>query len=134
MESKSLASKIGLVLGPVLFIIFQFIVQPEGMSESGRSVLACTLWVATWWTTEAIPMAATSLLPIVILPLTGGAKIDTVTAAYGNKILFLYMGGFIIAIAMEKWNLHKRIALTIISWVGTNSRGIVLGFIIATAF
>ncbi len=79
-------------------------------------------------------MAATSLLPIVILPLTGGAKIDTVTEAYGNKILFLYMGGFIIAIAMEKWNLHKRIALTIISWVGTNSRGIVLGFIIATAF
>lgn len=104
------------------------------MSESGRAVLACTLWVATWWTTEAIPIAATSLLPIVILPLTGGAPIDTVTAAYGNKILFLYMGGFIIAIAMEKWNLHRRIALTIISWVGTNSRGIVLGFIIATAF
>lgn len=104
------------------------------MSDAGRSVLACTLWVATWWTTEAIPMAATSLLPIVILPLTGGAQVDTVTEAYGNKILFLYMGGFIIAIAMEKWNLHRRIALTIISWVGTNARGIVLGFIIATAF
>lgn len=134
MANNSLASKIGFVLGPLLFVVFQFLVQPEGMSDAARSVLACTLWVATWWTTEAIPMAATSLLPIVVLPLTGGAAIDTVTAAYGNKILFLYMGGFIIAIAMEKWNLHKRIALTIISWVGTNSRGIVGGFIIATAF
>lgn len=134
MPGKFSVSRIGLFLGPALFVLFYFFMEPEGMGAPARAVLATTLWIATWWITEAIPMAATSLLPIILLPLTGGAGIGITTSAYGDKIVFLFMSGFIIAIAMEKWRLHKRIALTIILSVGTNSRRIVLGFILATAF
>jgi sodium-dependent dicarboxylate transporter 2/3/5 len=126
--------KIGLVLGPVMFIIILKFFHPEDLSQAGIAVLASTTWVAIWWITEALPIAVTALLPIVLFPLTGGVGLSETTASYGHKYIFLFIGGFILAIAIEKWNLHRRIALTIIKLVGTNVVNIILGFMIATAF
>lgn len=123
-----------LILGPVLFLILQNIDGPKGMPEAAYDVLCSTLWIALWWVTEAVPIAVTALLPIVLFPLTGAVDLSTTTASYGHKYIFLYMGGFIIAIAIEKWNLHKRIALHIIKLIGINVRKIILGFMVATAF
>lgn len=124
----------GLVLGPLLFAVTLLFFEPEGLSPAGLAVLATTLWVATWWITEAIPIPVTSLLPVVLLPLTGALDGDAVVAAYGNDIIFLFLGGFSLAIAMEKWNLHQRIALAIVAAIGTSPRRIVLGFMVATGF
>ena len=127
--------QIGLILGPFLFAFVFFEILPiSDLTEESRAVLACALWISTWWITEAIPISATSLLPIVLLPLTQGAPIAQTTAAYGDKMLFLFVGGFIIAIGMQKWGLHKRIALSIISAIGTKTHTLILGFMIATAF
>ena len=125
---------IGLVLGPLLFILFFFIIKPETLSIEGRAILASSIWVATWWMTEALPIAVTALLPIVIFPLSGGLSLAETSASYGHKYIFLYIGGFILAIAIERWNLHKRIALNIINIIGTDQRKIILGFMVATAF
>ena len=89
---------------------------------------------ATWWITEAIPIPATSLLPIVLFPLTGALGSKVTTAAYGDDVIFLFMGAFVLALAIERWELHRRIALTIISAIGTNSNRIILGFMAATGF
>ena len=124
---------IGLVLGPLLFLIVQLWIRPEGLSADGRSVLAGTLWIAAWWVTEAIPIAATSLLPIIIFPIAASMPIATVSKMYGHPLVFLYVGGFIIAMTIEKWDLHKRIALNVIRFIGTNQRMLVLGFMLATA-
>lgn len=124
--------KIGLFVGPILFCIVFFLKPFPELGIEANAVMATTLWVATWWLSEALPIAATALLPIVLLPLSGGASISQTTAAYGDKMLYLFVGGFVIAIAMQRWNLHKRIALAIISTVGTNSKMIVLGFMLAT--
>lgn len=130
----SRAQVIGLALGPSLFALTMLFFAPDGLDYAGRAVLATTLWVATWWITEAIPIPGTSLLPLVLLPVFGALDSATVTSSYGNDIIFLFLGGFFIATAMEKWNLHKRIALGIIDVVGTSTRRILLGFMLATAF
>jgi len=126
--------KIGLFLGPVLFFLVRYTLHLEGLSDHGNAVLAATLWIATWWITEAIPIAATALLPIVLFPLTGALALSETTASYGHRYIFLYVGGFILAIAIEKWNLHKRIALNIIKRIGSDLTNIILGFMLATAF
>ena len=125
---------LGLFLGPVSFFLILFFFHPEGLSEQANAVLASTIWIAIWWITEAIPIAVTALLPIVIFPLSGGLDLSATSGSFGHKYVFLYMGGFIIAIAIEKWNLHRRIALNIINLIGSDVRKIILGFMIATAF
>lgn len=124
----------GLLLGPIVFALVLTFFKPKGLSPEGVSILAATLWIAIWWITEAIPIAVTALLPIILFPLTGALDLSITTGSFGHKYIFLYMGGFIIAIAIEKWNLHKRIALNIIKFIGTNVTRIILGFMIATSF
>lgn len=126
--------RLGLLIGPLLFLFTLLLTPFEGLSEQGHAVLATTIWIAVWWVTEAIPIAATALLPIVLFPLTGGMNLASTTASFGHKYVFLYLGGFLIAIGIEKWNLHRRIALTIIAFIGSDIRKIILGFMIATAF
>ncbi|MFB5663406.1 SLC13 family permease [Alteribacillus sp. HJP-4] len=125
--------RIGLILGPVLFCLLYFFPSITDLGDAPRAVLAVTAWVAVWWITEPIPIAATSLLPLFLLPLSGGTEESTATMAYADPIVFMYMGGFTIALAIEKWNLHKRIAMHIISIIGTSSNRIILGVGIATA-
>ncbi len=128
------AQLIGLFLGPILFILTIVFFHPEGLGSDGQAILASTLWIAVWWMTEAVPIPVTSLLPIILFPLTGGLDVDATTSSYGDDTIFLFMGGFMIALAMEKWNLHRRIALNIITMIGTNTERIILGFMVATGF
>ena len=130
MSSK----QVGLYLGPALFFLTLIFFNPPGLNDPSRAVLASSLWIAIWWITEAIPISVTALLPIILFPLSGGMELADTTASYGHKLVFLTMGGFIIAIAIEKWDLHKRIALNIIHYIGTDIKKIILGFMIATAF
>ncbi|MFT5105325.1 MAG: sodium-dependent dicarboxylate transporter 2/3/5, partial [Verrucomicrobiales bacterium] len=119
--------------GPLAFVAILVLVHPEGLSPAGRAVLASTAWIAIWWVTEAIPIAATALLPIVLFPLTGAVELAPTTAQYGHRYIFLYIGGFLLAIGIEKWGLHQRIALNIIRLIGTHVTSIILGFMVATA-
>lgn len=126
-------SRIGFFLGPLVFLLL-LLFDYQDLSAEGKVVMAGTAWIAIWWITEPIPIAATSLLPVVIFPVGGALDIKTATTTYYSPLIMLFMGGFIIALAMERWNLHQRIALTIIKIIGTNSRKIILGFMISTLF
>jgi len=125
---------IGLILGPILFTVILIFVDAEGLSFEAKCILASTAWMAIWWVTECVPISVTALLPIVLFPLTGGMDLPTTTAAYGHKLVFLFVGGFLIALAIEKWHLHKRLALNIIMVTGSNKSKVILGFMLATAF
>ncbi len=125
--------RIGLVVGLVLFCLFAFIPIP-GLPESAGKMLAVAVLMATWWVSEAIPLAATALLPLVLFPSLGLASAARSAAPYANHLIFLFMGGFMLAQAMQRWNLHRRIALRIVSLMGTNPARLILGFMCATAF
>lgn len=133
MKSQYL-KRFALLLGPLLFTLTLLFFHPEGLSKEANAVLASTLWIATWWVFEVVPIAVTAMLPIILFPLTGAMALNTTTAAFGHKYVFLYIGGFTLAIAIEKWNLHKRIALNVINLIGTSVKNIILGFMVATAF
>ena len=125
---------IGLFLGPVLFFILLIIEQPADMPSGSIQVAAVAILMATYWMSEAIPIPATALMPIVLFPLLGVMPTAKVTLSYGNHLIFLFMGGFLIAMSIEKWQLHKRIALRTILLVGVSANQIILGFMLATAF
>ena len=131
---KSKQEFIAILLGPLVFALLEFWGKPSSLSTEAFHVLTVTAWVAIWWTTEAVPIYVTALLPIVLFPLTGAMDLSTTTASYGHKYIFLYLGGFILALTIEKWGLHKRIALHIINVIGSNIITIILGFMAATAF
>ncbi len=130
---QGIRQRSGLVLGP-LFFILTLLTEPESLSPAATVVAGVTIWMAVWWISEAIPISATALLPIVVLPAFGAMKVGDVTAQYGHHIVFLMLGGFFIAIAMEKWDLHKRIALFVVHTIGIGPRRIIAGFMVATAF
>jgi sodium-dependent dicarboxylate transporter 2/3/5 len=125
--------RFGLVTGPLLFALI--LVMPiAGLDRAAQGVLAVGCLMAVWWLTEALPLAATSLLPIPLFPLLGIKSTAATTPAYMDRNIVLFMGGFFIAMAMQRWRLHRRIALWIVSAVGTGGRRLVLGFMVATAF
>lgn len=127
-----LSKRIGLFLGPLAFL-FILLLPSTLISESADNVIAVALWMVVWWITETVSISVTALLPLVLFPLLKVLPINEVGANYGSPIVFLFFGGFVLALALEKVNLHKRIALNIIKITGTTPNKVVLGFMIATA-
>ncbi len=125
---------IGLPLGPLLFLLVLVWPQLGGMPEAAQHVAAVAVLMTVWWVSEAIPIPATALLPLALFPILQVLPASDVSTAYANHLVFLFLGGFLIAIAMERWHLHKRIALHIVRRVGTSANAIVFGFMVATAF
>ena len=123
-----------LLAGPLLFLVVLNFVSIEGLSGSAIRVIAVAVWMIIWWMTEAVPIPVTALVPLVLFSVLDVFSTGEATAPYASPIVFLFMGGFLIALAMEKRNLHRRIALNIINITGTDANGIILGFMIATAF
>jgi sodium-dependent dicarboxylate transporter 2/3/5 len=122
---------VGLILGPIVFLLLTFL-PIELISEKGDPVIAVAVWMLIWWITEAVSISVTALLPLLLFPILKVLPIGEVGANYGSPIVFLFFGGFVMALALEKVNLHKRIALNIIKLTGTTPNKVVLGFMIAT--
>ncbi|OPX18300.1 hypothetical protein BXT86_01995, partial [candidate division WOR-3 bacterium 4484_100] len=120
--------------GVIAFILVLILPPPPGMSITAKNTGAVALLMAIWWISEAIPISATSLLPLLLFPVLGVLSAKDVSVRYADRNIFLFMGGFFIAMAMQRWELHKRIALYIIRFLGTSPHRIVLGFMVASCF
>ncbi|MBX3649914.1 MAG: DASS family sodium-coupled anion symporter [Burkholderiales bacterium] len=123
-----------LMAGPVLTAALLMLPAPEGMTPEAWRLVALASWMIIWWIGEAVPIPATALLPIPLMPLLDIAPLTPVSANYGHPLIFLFLGGFLLAAAMQRWGLHRRIALNIVLVVGTGAGGIIAGFMAATAF
>jgi solute carrier family 13 (sodium-dependent dicarboxylate transporter), member 2/3/5 len=131
--SRNTFENIAFLSGPLVFITL-FILLPENFIAPGAyKVIAVAAWMIIWWVTESAPIPITALLPLVLFPFAGIMKMNEAAAPYANPIIFLFMGGFLLALALEKHKLHERIALNLIRLTGTSGNGIILGFMIATA-
>jgi sodium-dependent dicarboxylate transporter 2/3/5 len=128
------AAYIGLFLGPLILLLCLITTPPAGLSETAWLTVGMAGLMAVWWATEAIPIPATSLLPILLIPLLGIDTLSKATSPYANPTIFLFFGGFLLGLAMQRWNLHKRIALSTLLAVGNAPRRQIAGFMIATAF
>ncbi len=134
MNPSYLRKLASLWLGPLAFL-WMFYAGTSLVADTGaRAVIAIALWMSIWWIFESVPLAATSLLPLILMPLTGILSISEVGASYGNKFIFLFLGGFLLALAIEKSKLHWRIALNLILVMGEHPRSVLWGFMLATAF
>ena len=125
--------QVGLILGPVLMILVLCLPCPEGLPVAGWRTAAVTALVACWWITEALPIPVTSLMPLVLLPALGILPGKTVASQYAGDPIFLFLGGFLLAIAIEQCGLHRRVAVLVIRVMGTGPSRSVLGFMIASA-
>lgn len=123
----------GLISGLAVFLLFITLPPPTGLAPAGWRTAAVGAAMAVWWMTEAVPLPATALVPLVAFPLLGVAGIDDAAAPYANPVIFLFLGGFVIAAALEECGLHRRAALAIVRISGTSPRALVGGFMIATA-
>lgn len=132
MSSFSLPKRyVGLLVSPLLALLF-YGLNPFGVAPVANTVMAVAVLMVSLWVSESLPMAVVALLPLVLFPLLRIAPIDATASAYANPVIFLFMGGFMLGLAIEKWNLHRRIALNIVRLTGTSGNRIVLGFILAT--
>lgn len=132
MKNRALSQTLGLFLGLFLFVIVLIFFNPDPSNPALGRVAAIVVLMAVWWISEALPLAVTSFIPMVLFPLWGIQSSETTASAYMNSVIFLYIGGCFIAVAMEKWNLHKRISLLIIDKIGTDPQKLILGFMTAT--
>ncbi|MDY8109086.1 DASS family sodium-coupled anion symporter [Fulvimarina sp. 2208YS6-2-32] len=123
-----------MLIGLAVFVVLLLLPAPEGLAIEAWRVVAVASLMIVWWITEAVPVPATALLPLVLFPLTGAISMDDAAAPYADPTIFLFMGGFMLAGAMERWNLHRRIALNIVARTGSRRHHIVGGFMLATAF
>ena len=130
-QSQAAWSYFNFLIGPTLFLYF-LLLNPLTLAPLQCKALAISVMMIVWWITEAIPMPVVALLPLVAFPLLGISKFSVVASSYSNEVIFLFMGGFMIGLGIEKWNLHKRIALNIIQFTGTGGNKILLGFIFST--
>jgi len=131
---SGLAARIGLIAGPILLVVMHFTPPPESLSPEAWKAAALALLMGTWWVTEAVPLPVTALIPLAFIPLLGMGTMSQAAAPYSNEVIFLFMGGFFLAKGMERWGAHRRIALTIMSAIGSDPPKLVLGFMVATAF
>jgi sodium-dependent dicarboxylate transporter 2/3/5 len=129
--TKQQTKFISLFAGVAIALLLYF-VNPFGVSANAAKVLAIAGLMITWWVSEALPMPVVALLPLIFFPLLNISKLEETAAPYANPVIFLFMGGFMLGLAIEKWNLHRRIALNIVRLTGTSGDRIVLGFILAT--
>lgn len=134
INSYTMAQRVGLFCGPIAMVVLLSLPEPAGMSPEAMTAAAVAALMATWWMTEAIPIPATALLPLVLFPVLGVLSAGEAAEPYANELIFLFMGGFFIAVTMERWSLHRRIALSILRVVGTTPDRLVLGFMLATGF
>jgi solute carrier family 13 (sodium-dependent dicarboxylate transporter), member 2/3/5 len=124
---------IGLVLGPLLCVLIWILPPPAGLSEAGWATAGIATLMAVWWATQALPLAITALVPLVLVPLWGISDIGQTAAPYANPLIFLFLGGFLIALAVQRWDLHRRMALHILMHVGTRPSRLIAGVMLATA-
>ena len=124
----------GLFGGALLFGVLLALPAPGGLAVEGWRCAAVAALMAAWWVTEAIPIPATALLPLVLFPLLGVLPVDEAAAPFANPVIYLYLGGFLLALGMQRWGLHRRVALSIVALVGDSPRRIAFGFLLATAF
>ena len=124
---------LGLAVGLVLGILV-YLVMPGDVPQEARLTAATAVLMAVWWMTEALPIPATALVPLIVFPTLGSTPLDDVGASYGNNVIFLFMGGFLLALAMQRWNLHRRMALLTVRLIGTRPPQMIAGFMIATGF
>ncbi len=133
-QERSTVKQMGLWLGPALFLLMLLTVgSQDAMPREAWLVAGVGVWMATWWSTEAIPVAATAFIPLVSFPLLQVMPVKAVAQSYAHPTIFLFMGAFVLALAVEKWSLHRRIALTVLSRTGTDGRKLILGFMVAAA-
>ncbi len=130
---RSTHQRVGLFLGPLIAAGLLALPAPADLSAAGWRTAALGLLMGVWWATEAVPVPATALLPIAVFPILGIADVAAVTAPFANPIIYLFLGGFLVALGIQRWGLHRRIALAVIALFGRSGASLVGGFMVASA-